>query len=191
MDLLQALASPEHTLVRARTLVVVAHPDDEVVGAGSRLSRLRDAWFVYVTDGAPRNGHDAARHGLDVEGYCERRRAVRVAALALCGIGQGRILDLDCPDQEAALQLPALSRTLAGFIAAQRIEAIVTQPYEGGHPDHDATAFAVHAATRLSRASCAGCASAIFEMTSYHAGAAGIALCEFIANDGVDARQVT
>ncbi len=40
----------------------------------------------------------------------------------------------------------------------------VVHPYEGGHPDHDAAAFAVHAAVR-----CLGCAApALVEMTSYH-----------------------
>src|SRR5688572_25105634 len=36
-------------------MIIVAHQDDESVGAGSRLCKLTDAWVVHVTDGAPRN----------------------------------------------------------------------------------------------------------------------------------------
>jgi LmbE family N-acetylglucosaminyl deacetylase len=43
---------------------------------------------------------------------------------------------------------------------------VVSHPYEGGHPDHDACAFAARAAiTRLRRR---GTAPRLMEMTSYH-----------------------
>ena len=41
---------------------------------------------------------------------------------------------------------------------------VLTHPYEGGHPDHDSTAFAVHAACALTPSP-----PAIYEFTSYHA----------------------
>ncbi|HYC50403.1 MAG TPA: hypothetical protein VEB19_04755, partial [Gemmatimonadaceae bacterium] len=45
------------------TLIIVAHPDDESIGAGARLRKLGDAWVVDVTDGAPRDIACANRHG--------------------------------------------------------------------------------------------------------------------------------
>src|SRR3954452_23166281 len=46
-------------------------------------------------------------------------------------------------------------------------EVILTHPYEGGHSDHDSTAFAVHlAAGILAREGLA--APIILELTSYH-----------------------
>jgi LmbE family N-acetylglucosaminyl deacetylase len=35
------------------------------------------------------------------------------------------------------------------FLQRSAADIVVTHPYEGGHPDHDATAFATHAALRL------------------------------------------
>ena len=42
-----------------RAMVIVAHPDDETIGAGARLGGFREALVVHVTDGAPRSGEDA------------------------------------------------------------------------------------------------------------------------------------
>jgi N-acetylglucosamine malate deacetylase 2 len=166
-------------------MVVAAHPDDEIVGASSLLRRLSHARFVYVTDGAPQGGADAARHGLCLDEYRETRRRERAQVFALCGIDTARIIELDCPDQHAAMQLVPLSRRLAALFDEHRVDTVLTHPYEGGHPDHDATAFIVRAAARLARR-----APAIVEMTSYHTGPHGVVAGEFLPNEASDTQAI-
>jgi N-acetylglucosamine malate deacetylase 2 len=170
-------------------MVVAAHPDDETVGAGSRLRRLVDARFVYVTDGAPLDGCDAAAHGVSVAAYATLRQRELEKALALCGIHASQLVHLRCPDQEAALRLtelvPALQRLFFGF----RPAAVLTHPYEGGHPDHDATAFAVHAAAQSLRRA-GEPAPVVIEMTSYHLGAGGLQPGNFLAAAEEEVRTV-
>jgi N-acetylglucosamine malate deacetylase 2 len=186
--LLAALAAPDAHRLQAlpRTTVVVAHPDDETVGAGSRLPRLKDARFVYVTDGAPRDGQDAARHGYTPAEYANARRREIEAALALCGIGPGQVLGLGCPDQQASLQLGRLAARLAEVFAQWRPEAVLTLPYEGGHPDHDATAFVVHAAAALMRGR-GQPAPCVVEFALYHLGSQGTPACAFLPDADADA----
>lgn len=167
---LAALADPQAAL--PATLVAVAHPDDELVGAGSLLPRLRAAWFAYATDGAPRDGADAARHGLSVAAYRALRRRERLAAFAASSISAPRLLELGCADQQAPRHLAGLARQMARLYDVHAIDLVLTHPYEGGHPDHDATAFAVQAAAALRRRAGAP-APVLLEMASYHAGPDG------------------
>ena len=37
-------------------LVIAAHPDDDVIGAGALMARVPRVRVLYVTDGAPRDG---------------------------------------------------------------------------------------------------------------------------------------
>jgi LmbE family N-acetylglucosaminyl deacetylase len=147
---------------------------------------LRDALFVYVTDGAPSEGSDAARHALSVPAYRDRRREERAGELGRCGIAVGRIVDLDCPDQQAALNLAPLSRRLAALLDRHAIESVLTQPYEGGHPDHDATAFIAHAAAALARSR-----PQIAEMTAYHGKGGRTEWGAFLPHPEVDDSVVT
>ena len=63
-------------------MIVVAHPDDETIGMGAQLCRFDDALLVQVTDGAPRDGHDAAAHGFaTLADYAAARRARAGGAL--------------------------------------------------------------------------------------------------------------
>ncbi|TCH98116.1 PIG-L family deacetylase [Roseococcus sp. SYP-B2431] len=168
---LLALLADGETPVGPAVLVVAAHPDDEVIGIGAQLPRFHDITLLHVTDGAPRDGGDAAMHGFaDTASYAAARREELEAALALAGIPAERALNCGIPDQQAALWLADLTREVAARITALRPAAIVTHAYEGGHPDHDATAFAVHAALRLMD----GPTPVLLEMAGYHAGPQGM-----------------
>jgi LmbE family N-acetylglucosaminyl deacetylase len=132
-----------------RLLIVVAHPDDETIGLGAQLRRLCDAQLLHVTDGAPRDGEDAGAHGFaTLADYAETRRRELAAALAAGEAGGLRTAMLGLPDKEACLDLAGLSRRLARWLRRDRPAAVLTHAYEGGHPDHDAAAFAMHAACR-------------------------------------------
>jgi LmbE family N-acetylglucosaminyl deacetylase len=167
-------------LESSRTLVIVAHPDDEVIGVGGHLTRLGEVVIVHLTDGAPRDLRDARAAGFESrEAYAAARRAELEAALATAGVPPERLLALGVIDQEAALALAPLARRLAGILAALRPSLVLTHPYEGGHPDHDATAFAVHAAHRLLRAA-KHPVPRLVEMTFYHARGPEMAVSEFL-----------
>jgi len=185
MSWLEALCGRGPAPALPPTLVVVAHPDDETVGAASRLPRLAGGRFVYVTDGAPADGLDAARHGLSVDGYRQLRRQERAAALGLCGIGPGQVVELGCADQCAARELLDLAMRLTELFIAERPQAVLTHPYEGGHPDHDATAFAVHAAAGWLRRH-GRTTPALYEMTFYHQGPAGLQAGVFLPGTQAD-----
>lgn len=151
-----------------RWLVVVAHPDDEVLGCGALLSRLPDVDVVHVTDGAPRDGDDAARHGFrTARDYAAARWREARAALDLAGVPPARHHGFGVADQGVAARLAEVTRRLVPLV--ERADAVLTHAYEGGHPDHDAVAFAVHAAVRRA----GGAARPIVEMPFYHAGPDG------------------
>ena len=149
---------------RKRIALVVAHPDDETIAAGASLHLLTGMLLVHVTDGAPHTLEDAARAGFATPaGYAAARRAELQAALALAGCSPTTI-ELGVPDQDASLHMPVIARDLARLFAQHGIEAVITHAYEGGHPDHDATALATHLAAPELAAS-----GGIIEFPGYHA----------------------
>ncbi len=163
-----------------RTLLVLAHPDDETVGASSRLTRIELAGLIYVTDGAPRDGHDAVVAGFSsAEEYAHARRAETLRALAHAGISSERAVFLNYPQHQVAFRLWPLTADLRRWILGTRPEVVLTHPYEGGHPDNDAVAFAVQAAV-ATIAREMGTAPVRMEFTSYHACGDGWVFGEFL-----------
>ncbi len=150
------------------TLIVAAHPDDEVLGAGSLLGRLGGGLIVHVTDGAPRDPVDALAAGCRTRAqYAERRRQELVAALRLAGLTPEVTRQLGLVDREASFHLVELSRALAGLLVELGPALVLTHPYEGGHPDHDSAALGVQAACALLRRD-GRPSPAVVEFTSYH-----------------------
>jgi len=169
-----------------RVVVVAAHPDDETIGLGAQLQRLDDALLVHVTDGAPRDGHDAAAYGFaTLADYEAARRRELAAALTKGGADHLRTLSLGIVDQEAMHHLPSLARQLRKLFLQERPQAVVTHAYEGGHPDHDAAAFAVQAACRLMAEP-----PAILEMALYHRREGRLVSGEFLPSTAQEPRTV-
>jgi LmbE family N-acetylglucosaminyl deacetylase len=150
------------------TLVVVAHPDDEAIGAGGLLAGLPDAVVAHVTDGAPRDERYAQSKGFQTrEEYARARRREVASALSHVGITPERCRGLGYVDGEASLQLLELVFDVAELMDEVRPDVVLTHPYEGGHSDHDATAFAVHLACGILRRDSVP-TPMVFELTSYH-----------------------
>jgi N-acetylglucosamine malate deacetylase 2 len=155
-----------------RTMVVVAHPDDEVLALGGRLSRHQESLFVQVTDGAPLDGKDCAACGFSsLEHYRNARKAELTKAFCIAGLCSPNRIQLNVSDQQATFQLDLLTAKLRSLIIIFRPEVIFTHPYEGGHPDHDACAFAIHHVVEALKIKDP---PVILEAAFYHAGPTGI-----------------
>ena len=180
LDVQQRLRDP-----RTRVLFVVAHPDDEVIGAGgSLLSRFEHCHVVHLTDGAPANMVFAHRANFNTrDDYAQARREEAVRALSLAGISESQIIEFGVTDQQLSYQLVSVVRRLSELLHEVEPEVVITQAYEGGHPDHDATAFAVHVARSILHYKKAP-APDVFEMTSYHRRAESVVYEDFLPRDG-------
>jgi LmbE family N-acetylglucosaminyl deacetylase len=174
---------------RQTLLLVVAHPDDDVLGAGALLARAPWARIVYVTDGAPRDGRDARGYGFATpEEYAAARRREALAALALADVAPHQTVWMDVADQQATSGLERIAGLLRELIMATRADMLLTHPYEGGHPDHDAVAFAVRAAVTVLERSAGGDRRApvpiVAEFAGYHAGPDGERQTSFLPHPG-------
>lgn len=173
-----------------RVLLVTGHPDDETIGAGGVLRRLGpSASVVCLTDGAPRDLRDARDAGFATrDEYAWARRLEFESVRKLAGIDPSNCHWLGFVDKEASFHLVGIVRTLAAILDRTRPDLILTHPYEGGHPDHDAAAFATSYAVRLLGR--AEVAIPIAEFTSYNAGPMGETWCtDFLSNPGTCPRR--
>ena len=127
--------------IDAPLALVVAHPDDETLWTGAALARMKRLRLILLTDGAPRRMDDAERLGFATrDAYAAARRAEFDAALTALE-ADAEVLRYELVDQEVMFALPALTARLAQDLDG--MAAVVTHPYEGGHPDHDGAALAV------------------------------------------------
>ena len=153
--------------------IVIAHPDDETLGAGAAMPLFRDLLIVQVTDGAPPNLADAKAAGFATAAdYAAARQRELEAALAAGKVQAARTI-LGAPDQAASLDMPALTQALVARLAQHGTRAILTHAYEGGHPDHDAVAL-------IAAQAAAATGAALIEMPFYHAAPEGWAVARFL-----------
>lgn len=168
--------------VAPRTLIAFAHPDDETLGAGALMSRLPHVRLLCATDGAPLDrrwwGDPSCASRED---YAALRRRELQAALDVIGVPAERLVQLPFADQQLSLRMAELSHQVRRSLADGAPDVVLTHPYEGGHPDHDSLAFAVHAAIALLRRD-GSRSPEIAEFTSYHANGAELAAGSFLPN---------
>lgn len=132
-----------------RCSVIVAHPNDEIIGAGGLISKLSDVTVIHLTDGAPRDTQFVAAGFEGCADYAQARRRECISALAIANVPADRILELDIGDHQAPHFLTDLAKKITTLLQQSAPDIVLTHPYEGGHPDHDAAAFATNAAVLL------------------------------------------
>ena len=162
-----------------RVVLLAAHPDDETIGASSLLARFPQLTLVYLTDGAPR---DRNFWSPDARGsrtnYAQMRRIEMEQAVAHAGVVPNQIAWLGGLDQEAICESAKLMLKFAEILHKHQPEIVVTHPYEGGHPDHDAAALVAGMALTLAMSQ-----TLLVEMTSYHALSGRCVTGEFLHAD--------
>jgi LmbE family N-acetylglucosaminyl deacetylase len=127
------------TELTGRVMVLVAHADDESVGYGALLQKMREPMVVIATDGSPRDEYFWRRFGSR-EAYRAVRRDEARRAMQAVGVRELVLLaeaDERLEDQRLFLNLGAAYARLQELVERKRPEAIATLAYEGGHPDHD------------------------------------------------------
>lgn len=161
MDLKALLTSKKES--KFKSLIIAAHFDDETVGLGARLPYLGEIFFIHTTDSSPLDLQDAIRNGFDnAEDYYLQRKKELTDAVNLAGIQEFVCYGTGVHDQQAIFNLGPIVDFIVEKIKSVKPEVIFTHPYEGGHPDHDSTSFAVnHAAAKCGF-------SNVIEFTSYN-----------------------
>lgn len=172
-------------------LIVAAHPDDEVIGLGSRMPFIKNIRIIHTTDGAPNNLLDARTHGFsDAHKYRLARREELKSALRYADIKEDALIEAGFPDQETAFYLTDLIEFISFKIRELKPGIVITHSYEGGHPDHDSTSLAVHAALRILGIR-APYAPTILEFSSYHSNMnGGISVMNFLPHKSTTVREI-
>ncbi len=172
-----------HPLAGLHVMLVVAHQDDETLGAGGSFCDFGRLTVVYVTDGAPDSQLSRKRGFATRAAYARARIEEAKRALSLVTL-ETTFVCLEVQDQRAALSMAETAFRLYTLFLEFAPDAILTHAFEGGHPDHDATAFAVHAAQQMMDNQIP-----TIEITGYHSANGSKVFGSFVWNN--DARPVT
>ncbi|HUI83945.1 MAG TPA: PIG-L family deacetylase [Candidatus Binatia bacterium] len=171
-----------------RTLVLVAHPDDECIAFGALLQRMREPLVVFATNGSPADPWFWQKYGSR-EAYAAIRRQEALNSMHAVGVKDVLFL-ADMPggeqlaDQELFRNLRQAFELLADIVRRRMTTALLTLAYEGGHPDHDSCSFLAAQLSRLASIPC-------WEAPLYHRNADGSGIFqEFIqpSGDEIDVR---
>lgn len=148
--LIEALRTKEIVPGSEHIAFIGAHYDDETIGIGAHIPLMPQCSMIHVTDSTPadpalwKGGYGTA------EEYSAQRQREVAAALDIGGHAGPRSA-LRIPDQTAAFHLVEITHKLLEEFRTKKIQIAITHAYEGGHPDHDAVSFAVHAAAAILR----------------------------------------
>lgn len=141
-----------------RILVLSPHQDDESLGLATFLQRMQgDKYIVYLTNGAPHKGYPIQKNKMfppfsNPDEYAAVRKKEALKATRILEIPCANITFWDSVDSCLALDLEQRFDDLKGLINRINPDIILSPPYEGAHPDHDACAVLAKTINRT----CAG-----------------------------------
>jgi LmbE family N-acetylglucosaminyl deacetylase len=167
LETTQSLANLQsRTELAGRTLILTAHPDDELACA-ALLQRMREPLVVITTDGAPSDPYFWSQFGTR-ENYAAVRRQEATASLQNIGVPSLWFLNDRTPgvrftDQALHKNLINAVLLLVETIRELVPDAILAPAYEGGHPDHDSCSFLAAVAGNVTGVP-------VWEMPLYHRG---------------------
>jgi LmbE family N-acetylglucosaminyl deacetylase len=162
-----------------RVLLLIPHPDDELVGAAIAIERLRrdggEAHALYLTSGVPANSGAWFGGRARYAGSVERRRAeaervARSLGLSIAG-------SQDVASRELKANLATSLEWVRRHTAEIEPDRIWVPAYEGGHQDHDVTHFI---------GSMMGDACAVWEFSEYNYVGGRVRSQEFIRPNGTE-----
>jgi len=137
----------------AKYVFLFAHPDDDVLIAGTMKSLLQKSAEVHaawVTSG-------------DYFGTGKRREAELLEAATILGLPDDRRHLLRVPDLHLLSLLGDAAERVAKVFSRINPDFIFVTAFEGGHPDHDAANFLVYEGCRR-----AGIRPSLFEFPLYN-----------------------
>lgn len=124
------------TCTARRIVVLAAHPDDEILGAGGLLARLAPRHpivMVWATDGEASHPGSQVVRAADLAAF---RRDESRRALVQLGVAPQTTHHLGLPDSRLADREAELQELLAAIVEP---DDVVISTWEGdGHPDHEA-----------------------------------------------------
>jgi len=127
----------------ARPLILVPHPDDEVVGCAIAITRARaagaESTALYLTTGVPGRERVWPWRRAAYEAVVARRRDEARRAAEMLGLSPAGFRDW--PSRTLKSHLDEAMAAISRVLAERDIDEIWTPAWEGGHQDHDVTNF--------------------------------------------------
>ena len=157
-DPLQSPLHSIHTIAAGPILVIAPHPDDETLGCGGAIARLRSIGFtvqvLVMSDGTQSHPNSMAYPAPKLRAL---RESETQYAMSLLGVDASQITFLRLPDGALPVRGTVEFRTAlaqcCNYLAAV-VPAIVFVPWRfDPHPDHQATWHLIHSAlSQINRA---------------------------------------
>ena len=136
---------------RRATLVVAPHPDDETLGCGATIARMRrlgtPVRVVLMSGG----GASPRPSGMSLDEMLLLRREEASRALDLLGVEPASVHHLDFVDGDMPGQHQAMTEALARLVRDHAPDQVLVTSARDRHPDHAAVARAVGAAATTAR----------------------------------------
>ena len=126
-----------------RILILIPHPDDEVVGCAVAIRRATGAgarvFAAYLTTGLPPTETAWPWRRAEQQARLARRRAEALAVATRLELDP--VAFMDWPARQLKDHLGEARQLVAGQVAALSIDQVWVPAYEGGHQDRDVTNF--------------------------------------------------